>query len=161
MGADVRSSFPRIQIEPPFRLVFQPAVEPSQGGFVEENPLVVRDNRMVFVGERDELGFPAQKLEGGEKLDAFPRRNVRVGRAVEEKQRRRDLVGVEQRAPVDIDVFSIPGEAAGRGHGAVRVSPVSLSPIAGDRADSGVGYRGREHRSLGRQGHRHESAVFR
>ena len=49
-----------------------------------------------------------------------------------------DLLSVEERALVDIEVFARPRITAGHGHLAVAVAPVALAPVAGVVTDAGM-----------------------
>lgn len=83
------------------------------------------------------MGRP-RSFQGGEHLDALPDRHIVVGTAMEEEKRRMDLLSVEERALVDIEVFACPGVTAGHGHLAIAVAPVALAPVTGVVTDAGM-----------------------
>ena len=149
----------RIEGVPPLGLPFQPFREPGEDGVGPEDPLVVVEDMVVLVGHLDERGRLAQQFQRREHLDALAHGHVRVGRAVQEEERRVDLVGVEERALQRIEVAGVPRVAVGRRQGAVGITPVALAPIAGDVADAGVRDGRREDVRLRLEVLRHEAAI--
>ena len=98
----------RIEGVPPLGLPFQPFREPGEDGVGPKDPLVVVEDMVILVGHLDELGRLAQQFQRREHLDALAHGHVRVGRAVQEEERRVDLVGVEERALQRIEVAGVP-----------------------------------------------------
>ena len=78
----------------------------------------------------------AQQLQGCEHLQTLDDGHVRVGIAVQQQQRRVNLVGIEQGRSVDVELAVAPGIAVGHGHLAVVVAPVALAPVAGVVGDA-------------------------
>ena len=95
---------------------------------------------MVLAVYNHEGRGSAEELQRREHLYALAYWHIGVGVAVEEEQRSVDLLGIEQRALVHIEVLARPRIAVGHRHLAVAVAPIALAPIAGVVADAGMGY---------------------
>ena len=80
--------------------------------------------------------FSAEELEGSEHLDAFANRYIGVCCTVEEKKWRVNLVGIEKRTLVHIEMLVSPRIGICHRHFAVAVAPVTLAPVAGVVADT-------------------------
>ena len=107
----------------------------------------------------DQCHFASQQLQRGEHLQTLDDRHVGVVGAMQQEQRRVNLVGIEQRRLVDVQLTMAPRIAVGHRHLTVVVAPVALTPVAGV-----IGYAGMAHGSskdvgLRLQVLRHETAI--
>ena len=77
--------------------VVQPEIgQPGKDGVLPGQPLVVVHDDMVLAVHLDIADGPSQYAQGREELLALVGRHVRVRRAVEEEERRVDLVSLEE-----------------------------------------------------------------
>ena len=77
-------------------------------------------------------------------MDTFPDGYVRIGVAVKQQERGLDLIGVEQRALLGKELRGVPRISAGIRYGAIAISPITFSPLATQRANTGMADSGGE-----------------
>ena len=127
-----------IEVIPPLALALQVLSEPSLDGL---HPAVLSlglEDVVVFACDLYELDRTPEDLQRIVQRSTFAGRDVHVSRAVEEEQRRVNLVCIEEWAVLGVEVGVVPRETTFGGHRAVAESPVAPSPVAGDRANTCV-----------------------
>ena len=127
-----------IEFIPPFICSLQVAGEPCHNGIVPQHAFIVVGHEMVLTFHLYEFYSLAQNLQCIEELDALTDGHVGVYGTMEQQQRCVDLVGIEERALLGEEVGVLPGITVCCGNGVVAISPVALSPVAGDVTDAGV-----------------------
>ena len=88
--------FLRIEGVPPSGIVFEPFGEPSH---LRGKPfffLAVFEDMVVLASHLDECHLTAQEFQGSEHLETLDERHVGIGIAMKQKQRRMDLVSIEE-----------------------------------------------------------------
>ena len=92
-------------------------------------------------------------------MDAFADGHIGIGRPMQQQQWSVDFVGMKERTLLHIELGIVPRIASCTGSRAVGISPIALSPVAGDVADTCMRNGGRKEVGAGKQVLRHEAAV--
>ena len=148
-----------IEMIPPLALALQMLGEPRLDRLHPKGLTVGLEDVVVFARDFYQFDRPAKDLQGIVERCALAGRDVDVGRAVQEQERGVDLVGVEERTVLGVELGIVPREASCRSHGAVAQAPITPGPIAGDRTDACVANRSCEEIRAGLQILRHEASV--
>ena len=133
--------------------------EPGEDGVLPNEALVVVGDDVVLALHLNIADGATEDAQGREELLALVRRHVGVDCAVEQEQGRVNLVGIEERRMLHVEVGIVPGIGTILSRFAIGIAPVATAPIAGDVGDARVGDGGGEDVRARLQVLRHKAAV--
>ena len=112
--------------------------KPRIDGFTPLLTLLIVGNDMVLAIHNDILYLTAEYAEGIVELLALVGRHIGIGRAMEEQERRVNVVGIEERRVLCEEGWIVPREGTVLGTLAIAIAPKAASPVRGDVADTSV-----------------------
>ena len=121
--------FRRINRIPPSSIILQPLGEPSPNSVLPLDALAIIHDVMILTCHQYHGGFTTKEFQSSIHLDTFAHWHIHIGITMYKKQWSMNLVGIEERTSVYIQVLASPWIAVGHADFAIRITPIAFAPI--------------------------------